>query len=73
MRCPSCQSNEWTCVLNTVHRGDGSIRRRHGCRNCQIRWTSEDGVVPGSLVSAFVPRPTVADLPTDKIQPRQTT
>jgi hypothetical protein len=59
MQCPRCLSGDFTCVLNTVHRQDGSIRRRHGCRACQIRWTGAEEIDPGSLVAAFVPRPVV--------------
>lgn len=56
MRCPACKSSDTTCVINTVHRLDGTIRRRHGCERCQIRWTSSEGVTPGTLVSAVVRR-----------------
>jgi len=59
MQCPRCLSGDFTCVLNTVHRQDGSIRRRHGCRACQIRWTSTEEFAPGSLAAVFVPRPVV--------------
>lgn len=59
MRCPSCLSTDTTCVLNTVHRDDGSVRRRRGCRLCQIRWTTYEDLEPGSLIKAFVPRPMV--------------
>jgi hypothetical protein len=49
--------------MNTVPRQDGSIRRRHGCRYCQIRWTSSESIDSGSLLSAFVPRPAIGDQP----------
>lgn len=59
MHCPSCFSIDYTCVLNTVHREDGAVRRRRGCRLCQIRWTTTECLVSGSLLKAFVPRPIV--------------
>jgi transcriptional regulator NrdR family protein len=59
MRCPSCKSVDHTCVLNTVHREDGIVRRRRGCRLCQIRWTTLEKTDLGSLIQAFVPRPVV--------------
>lgn len=62
MQCPRCLNGDFTCVLNTVHRQDGSIRRRHGCRYCQIRWTSTEEIAPGSLVAAPVPRPIVGEV-----------
>jgi transcriptional regulator NrdR family protein len=61
MRCPQCQVMEHTCVLNTVHREDGVVRRRRGCRACQIRWTTYEDIEAGSLINAFVPRPVVGD------------
>jgi transcriptional regulator NrdR family protein len=61
MRCPSCDSTDHTCVLNTVHRDDGVVRRRRGCRLCQIRWTTLEKLEAGSLIRAFVPRPVVGD------------
>lgn len=67
MRCPSCESADHTCVLNTVHREDGVVRRRHGCRLCQIRWTSFERIVLSSLVKAFVPRPAVGGAPAPKV------
>lgn len=59
MRCPRCLQTDFTCVLNTVHREDGEIRRRRGCRHCQIRWTTYESIQPRTLISAFVPRPVV--------------
>jgi hypothetical protein len=61
MRCPSCDSTDHTCVLNTVHREDGVVRRRRGCRLCQIRWTTRERLEAGSLLKAFVPRPVVGN------------
>lgn len=61
MQCPKCLSGDWTCVLNTVHRADGSVRRRHGCRHCQIRWTSSEDYETDSILKAFVPRPTCGE------------
>lgn len=54
MRCPACHFSDTTCVINTVPRRDGTIRRRHGCERCQIRWTSSEEITPGSLTSAVV-------------------
>lgn len=59
MRCPVCSSTDFTCVLNTVHREDSSVRRRRGCRRCQVRWTTIESYEPGTLIKAFVPRPVV--------------
>lgn len=56
MRCPRCGLTDATCVLNIHHRLDGSIRRRHGCRNCQIRWSASELITPGSLTAAAVPQ-----------------
>jgi transcriptional regulator NrdR family protein len=56
MRCPRCGFTDTTCVLNIHHRLDGSIRRRHGCRNCQIRWSASELITPGSLTAAAVPQ-----------------
>lgn len=61
MRCPICSSTDVTCVLNTVHREDGVVRRRRGCRHCQVRWTTLESYEPGTLIRAFVPRPAVGD------------
>lgn len=55
MRCPRCGSTDSACVLNVHHRLDGSIRRRHGCRDCQIRWTASEVITPGSLMAAAIP------------------
>lgn len=54
MRCPRCHSSDTTLVLNTVHRLDGTIRRRHGCWYCQIRWTASEEITPGSIAAAVV-------------------
>lgn len=62
MRCPSCDSVDHTCVLNTVHREDGIVRRRRGCRLCQIRWTTLEKMDLDSLIQAFVPRPVVGNI-----------
>lgn len=56
MRCPNCHSSDTTVVINTVHRLDGSIRRRHGCWHCQLRWTGEELISPGSMKQDAVPR-----------------
>ena len=56
MRCPHCHFSDLTQVINTHHRLDGAIRRRHGCRRCQIRWTAIELVEPGTI-KADVVRP----------------
>jgi transcriptional regulator NrdR family protein len=56
MRCPSCHLSDNTAVLRTRHRADGSIRRRHECSSCQIRWTTTEEITPGSI-RAVTPSP----------------
>lgn len=73
MQCPCCRSNDTTCVLNTVHRGDGNVRRRHGCRKCQIRWTGLESLEPQSIIAAFVPRPVVGDFSLSEADPTTVT
>jgi transposase-like protein len=55
MRCPRCHLADNAAVLNTRHRVDGSIRRRHVCLACRIRWTSLEDAVLGSICSAAAP------------------
>jgi transcriptional regulator NrdR family protein len=52
MRCPRCYLSDNTAVLRTRHRADGSIRRRHECVACRIRWTSTEEITLGSIRSA---------------------
>jgi len=49
MRCPHCHSSDTTLVINTHHRLDGAVRRRHGCQRCQIRWTGVELIEPGTI------------------------
>jgi transcriptional regulator NrdR family protein len=51
MRCPHCKGDDSTRVINVVHRLDGSVRRRHGCDTCAIRWTSYENLVPASITA----------------------
>jgi transcriptional regulator NrdR family protein len=52
MHCPRCKSNDDTRVVNTVHRLDGSVRRRHECSACRIRWTGYEKIAAGSIQAA---------------------
>lgn len=49
MICPSCGKADATLVTNTRHRIDGSVRRRHQCDRCRIRWTSQERLVLGTI------------------------
>ena len=49
MRCPQCHLGEDTAILNTRHRADGSVRRRHVCLACNLRWTSSEEICLGSI------------------------
>lgn len=51
MRCPHCKSNDDTRVVNIVHRLDGSVRRRHECATCCIRWTGYEEIAAASIQS----------------------
>lgn len=51
MRCPRCNFSDATQVLHTRHRVDGSIRRRHHCSRCRIRWTGIEAIAPGTIVA----------------------
>jgi len=55
MRCPSCHLANNTAVLCIRHRADGSVRRRHICLACRIRWTALEDVVLGSIRAAPPP------------------
>jgi transcriptional regulator NrdR family protein len=56
MRCPRCHFADQTLVLTTRHRSDGTIRRRHTCAACRIRWTTTEGITPGSIKAARLPQ-----------------
>jgi transcriptional regulator NrdR family protein len=56
MRCPRCLSGLTTLVLVTRHRADGSVRRRHTCLDCAIRWTTTESISPGSIRVAVPPK-----------------
>lgn len=49
MRCPRCHLGDQSAVVNIRHRSDGSIRRRHHCERCRLRWTALETIVLGSL------------------------
>lgn len=51
MRCPRCHFSNTTAVRRIRHRADGTIRRRHECTACEIRWTSTEEVTLGSIRS----------------------
>lgn len=55
MRCPSCHFGDNTAVTCTRHRADGSVRRRHTCLACRVRWTTVEEIVLGSLHKAPPP------------------
>ncbi len=40
MRCPHCQSDEGTQVIDTTHDNRGGIRRRRECKNCSKRFST---------------------------------
>jgi hypothetical protein len=55
MRCPKCHLGDNAAVTCTRHRADGSVRRRHVCLACALRWTTTEEVVLGSLCKAAPP------------------
>jgi transcriptional regulator NrdR family protein len=55
MRCPKCHLNHNTVITHTRHRSDGSVRRRHICLACNVRWTGLEEAVLGSLRTAPPP------------------
>lgn len=40
MRCPHCQSENGTQVIDTTHDNRGGIRRRRQCKNCTQRFST---------------------------------
>lgn len=40
MRCPHCQSDTGTQVIDTTHDNRGGIRRRRQCKNCDKRFST---------------------------------
>lgn len=51
MRCPHCQSQNNTKVIDTTHDNRGGIRRRRECKNCGKRFsTYERAILASPLV-----------------------
>ena len=40
MRCPHCQSEEGTKVIDTTHDSRGGVRRRRQCKQCSQRFST---------------------------------
>jgi transcriptional repressor NrdR len=45
MRCPHCQSDIGTKVVDTTHDARGGVRRRRECKNCSERFSSYERAI----------------------------
>jgi len=45
MRCPHCQSNKGTKVIDTTHDSRGGIRRRRECKKCEQRFSTYERAI----------------------------
>lgn len=45
MRCPHCQSNKGTKVIDTTHDHRGGVRRRRECKQCSMRFSTYERAI----------------------------
>lgn len=45
MRCPHCQSDKGTKVIDTTHDTRGGVRRRRECKNCGKRFSTYERAI----------------------------
>jgi transcriptional repressor NrdR len=45
MRCPHCQSNKGTKVIDTTHDQRGGVRRRRECKQCTMRFSTYERAI----------------------------
>ena len=45
MRCPHCQSEKGTKVIDTTHDNRGGVRRRRECKNCGKRFSTYERAI----------------------------
>ena len=45
MRCPHCQSDEGTKVIDTTHDNRGGVRRRRECKQCEKRFSTYERAI----------------------------
>lgn len=45
MRCPHCQSDKGTKVIDTTHDSRGGIRRRRECKKCEQRFSTYERAI----------------------------
>ena len=49
MRCPKCSCQDDKVVDSRSVREGAGVRRRRECLNCQHRFTTHEGIIPGEL------------------------
>ena len=45
MRCPHCQSDQGTKVIDTTHDNRGGVRRRRECKQCTMRFSTYERAI----------------------------
>ena len=45
MRCPHCQSDKGTKVIDTTHDNRGGVRRRRECKQCKMRFSTYERAI----------------------------
>lgn len=45
MRCPHCQSDNGTKVIDTTHDARGGVRRRRECKQCTMRFSTYERAI----------------------------
>ena len=45
MRCPHCQSDKGTKVIDTTHDQRGGVRRRRECKQCTMRFSTYERAI----------------------------
>ncbi len=45
MRCPHCQSDHGTKVIDTTHDNRGGVRRRRECKQCDMRFSTYERAI----------------------------
>lgn len=64
MRCPNCQQRDQARIYSSRLQPDGSVRRRHECKRCRLRWSSHE-IIIGEL-TWLTPPAAPPDLPPDQ-------
>lgn len=64
MDCPHCRRRDQSCVLSAQYQDDGTVRRRHECKRCRVRWNSQQVVI--ETLTYLPPLPPPKDLAPDQ-------